>query len=127
MAHTEFCGEKGDLLQNELIKIQAKYPELILEVRGRGLMQGFVIDNTLSEKVSEFTDIAYINLVEGYLFKHGYRVGTTLTSGAVIRLEPSVFITESQIKDFIVVLSKLGQVIQNGEFQRLVKEVTEYE
>lgn len=117
------CYKKGEFIHNQLISIQQKYPALILEVRGKGLMQGFMIDNTLSESFAEFTDVPYINLVEGYLFKHGYRVGTTLTSGAVIRLEPSVYITESEVESFVEVLSKLGEVIQNKDYYALVEEV----
>lgn len=120
----KLCAEKGQLIHDELVKVQNKYPELILEVRGKGLMQGFVIDNTLSESLKELTDIQYINLIEGYLFKYGYRVGTTLTSGAVIRLEPSAYIKEEEILKFMEVLSNLGEMIQKKEYATLVKEVT---
>lgn len=118
------CQEKGAYIHQELLKVQKKYPELILEVRGKGLMQGFVIDNTLAADFAQLTDVAYINLVEGYLFKHGYRVGTTLTSGAVIRLEPSVYITEEEINTFMKVLSRLGELIKNKDYNVLVTEVT---
>lgn len=117
------CELKGHQIHNALIEIQNKYPEFILEVRGKGLMQGFVIDNALNSKLSKYTDVQYINLVEGYLFKYGFRVGTTLTSGAVIRLEPSFTISEEEIKELSTVLSELGTLIQNEEFERLVEEV----
>ena len=51
-------------------------------------------------------------------------MGTTLTSGAVIRLEPSVYITEEEINTFMKVLSRLGELIKNKDYNVLVTEVT---
>lgn len=119
----KLCAQKGLLIRDQLMEVQKKYPKFIIGIRGKGLMQGFVIDNSLSSNISQFTDIPYINIVEGFLFKHGFRVGTTLTSGAVIRLEPSVYVKDEVISELVTVLCKLGKLIQNEDYAQLVKEV----
>jgi predicted acetylornithine/succinylornithine family transaminase len=77
---------------NELKKIQEKYPQLINEVRGRGLILGLSLtfDATI--------------LMNKLLDKH---IITNAASGTVLRLVPPLIITKEDVKLFIEKLDLL--------------------
>ncbi len=118
------CAVQGEKIIEKLVAVKQKYPKFIKEIRGKGLMLGIVIDNNINEELRDYSTINYINLVEGYLFKHGFRVGTTLTSGAVLRLEPSAYITDEEICRLGNVLNDVGALIQQGNYRAFVEDVT---
>jgi predicted acetylornithine/succinylornithine family transaminase len=72
----------GNYLKNSLLKLQKYFPDLILEVRGRGLMQGLLLS------------FEAIKLVELLLSQ---KIITNATSGNVLRLLPPLVITKNDI------------------------------
>ena len=86
----EKVEEMGDYLHNQLIKIQNDFPELVLEVRGKGLMKGLLLT----------FDAAL--LVSSLLEKH---VIANAASGKVLRLVPPLIIGKEDVDEFIYALS----------------------
>jgi putrescine aminotransferase len=84
------CKEKGDYLIEGLLKLQEKYPTVIEEVRGIGLMIG----------------VEFVNSEAGYdvakgLFGRGVMTAGTLVNAKCIRFEPAAVITKEDIDQVI--------------------------
>ena len=77
---------KGEKLLRGLKEIQTRYPDLLEEARGRGLMIGV-----------EFADSDIGKLAIGALVKNGVIAAYTLNNPEVIRFEPPLVITDAQI------------------------------
>lgn len=84
------CGRKGKILKAGLESLHQKYPEIIQEVRGVGLMLAV-----------EFHDTKYGYQVSKGMFKRRVLTAGTLVNAKTIRFEPSVMITEEDIKSVI--------------------------
>jgi putrescine aminotransferase len=80
------CREKGIILKDSLIKLKEKYPTLINDVRGIGLMLAVEFDNS---------EIGY-SVAKG-LFARGVMTAGTLVNAKCIRFEPAAVITEEEI------------------------------
>lgn len=84
------CKEKGDYLIAGLNKLWDKYPEVIDEVRGVGLMIAVEFCNS---------DVGY-DVAKG-LFSRGVMTAGTLVNSKCIRFEPTAIITKENIDDVI--------------------------
>ena len=76
----------GDLLRNELLRIAKRYPGLIREVRGLGLMLGIEMNGDaagISERMRE------------------RKVLVNVTNRTVLRIVPALNIGEQQIREFL--------------------------
>jgi len=82
--------EKGNLLLRELSSLQDEFPQLVAEVRGKGLMIGV-----------EFTHEDIGGLVIAALAQRGVIAAYTLNNPSVIRLEPPLIVTPEQIKQAV--------------------------
>ena len=80
------CASKGKILKAGLESLKAKYPEIIDDVRGVGLM--LAVEFVTS-------DIGY-SIAKG-LFSRGVMTAGTLVNSKCIRFEPTAVITEEQI------------------------------
>ena len=80
------CRRKGELMKNGLNEILAKYPDLVSDVRGTGLMLAI-----------EFvkTEVGYA--VAKGLFSRGVMTAGTLVNAKSIRIQPPAVISEEQI------------------------------
>ncbi|MBY0358977.1 MAG: aminotransferase class III-fold pyridoxal phosphate-dependent enzyme [Candidatus Obscuribacterales bacterium] len=83
----------GNYFMRKLNEIKAKYPKLIADVRGRGLLIGL-----------EFQTKEVREAVQAELFYRGVLVAGTLNSNRTVRIEPPLIITESQINFMIETL-----------------------
>ena len=84
------CKQKGELIINGLKELQEKYPTVIHEVRGIGLMLAV-------EFVS--SEVGY-HVAKG-LFARGVMTAGTLVNAKCFRFEPADMITEEQIQAVI--------------------------
>ncbi len=80
----------GEYFHHKLLKIQSKYPETVLEVRGRGLMKGLLLSYDAALLVDKLLE---------------HRVISNAASGTVLRLVPPLIVTEKEIDEFIENLS----------------------
>ena len=87
----EGLAERSRILGERMLagfrKIQAKFPELLADVRGRGLMIG-----------AEFSMDEVGEVVVATLMKHGVCVAYTLNNPRVLRFEPPLTVSEEQIE-----------------------------
>jgi acetylornithine/succinyldiaminopimelate/putrescine aminotransferase/predicted amino acid dehydrogenase len=96
------CRRKGDLLLAGLRGLMAAYPEIIVDVRGRGLMVAVEFRRLLDDSsfllrlLSTQDDLVFV--LVGYLFNvHHIRVAPTLSDPQSLRIEPSFLISEADI------------------------------
>ena len=96
------CRDKGDRLLNGLRSLMASYPDVIVDVRGRGLMVGVEFRRFLDDPsflirlLSNQDDLVFV--LVGYLFNvHHLRVAPTLSDPQTLRLEPSFLISDEDI------------------------------
>lgn len=84
------CKEKGKFLKSRLVALKEKYPTVIDDVRGEGLML-----------VVEFckSDVGY-SVAKG-MFKRGVMTAGTLVNAKCIRFEPPAVITEEEMTQVI--------------------------
>jgi putrescine aminotransferase len=82
----ERSREMGALLKSGLESLRSRHPDLIAEVRGRGLMIG--LEMTMDE-VGE--------LAVAQMLKRGLCVAYTLNNPRVLRFEPPLIVSEEQI------------------------------
>jgi putrescine aminotransferase len=104
------AAEKGDYLMKQLHALQALYPDVLKEVRGKGLLIGL-----------EFTDRFIGYRVAAGLFKRGVLVAGTLLSARTIRIEPALNISHELLDQM---LEKLGETLKQIDRQ-LDKEARE--
>jgi putrescine aminotransferase len=84
------CKKKGEILKEGLTGLQEKYPSIIDDVRGLGLMLAVEFKTS---------DIGY-HIAKG-LFAKGVMTAGTLVNAKCIRFEPAAVITEEQISQVI--------------------------
>ncbi|MBC8104482.1 MAG: aminotransferase class III-fold pyridoxal phosphate-dependent enzyme [Cytophagales bacterium] len=80
------AARKGERLLGGLRQIQQRYPDLLAETRGLGLMIGV-----------EFKDADVGKLTIGSLVHHGVIAAYTLNNPKVMRFEPPLIISDAQI------------------------------
>jgi predicted amino acid dehydrogenase len=125
---------KGLYLRQRLEGLQAKYPELVSEVRGRGLM--LAIEFTELSGQSPFFRIAgrqgFLSiLLASFLLRH-HRVRvlgplTNLLSGnpgrvrrAILRLQPPVVVSEAEIDRLVAALDEALAIVRANDEALLV-------
>ena len=96
------CRRKGTRLLEGLRNLMAAYPDVIADVRGRGLMAGIEFRRVLDDPsfllrlLTNQDDLMFV--VVGYLFNvYGIRVAPTLSDPQTLRLEPSMLISDEDI------------------------------
>jgi putrescine aminotransferase len=78
------AAKSGKYLLGELGKMRERYPEVWVEVRGKGLLIGM-----------EFVDTEFGYSVAAGLFKRGVLVSGTLLNAKTLRIEPALNITRA--------------------------------
>lgn len=128
------AGEKGEYLIDGLKAIKKKYPNIIKEVRGRGLIIG--VEFTLLDDSQSlfFTRTAaqgvFASVLAGYLFhEHNIRTAPPLNSlvsakpSNIIRIEPSAFITKEDMDRVLFGIERACDIISKSnayEFSKFV-------
>ena len=90
----EHVQEVGNYFEEELKKLQVKYPNVILEVRGKGLLRGI----KLKEDNAKFLDHLFKNKMLG-----------VKAAENVIRLLPPLIVTKKEIDKAIIILEKTAK------------------
>ena len=93
------AAEAGEYFLVGLRELQARYPDAIVEVRGKGLLIGMEFVNT---------DFGYS--VAAGLFRRGVLVAGTLLNAKTLRIEPALFITRKEIDE---VLNRLDDTLRS--------------
>ncbi len=87
--------DRGALMLKLLGEMQAKHRDVVVEVRGRGLMIGVEF---ATDEVAELTVMQ--------MLKHGMCAAFTLNNPRVIRLEPPLIISEDEVRSAVEILDR---------------------
>ncbi len=93
------AATKGDMMLRELAKLKARYPQVLKDVHGKGLLIGL-----------EFHQQEVGWKVASGLFKRGVLVAGTYANARVIRLEPALGIETALLEE---VLNRLEDTFKN--------------
>ncbi len=123
----ERATKQGTLFQQEVEKVKDRFPEIIQEVRGTGLMLGIEF-NRLQNPNSRFLMFAmesgYFGYVlASYLLSQGFRTAPSLNASMVLRLEPSFYITNEEIFAFCETLVRLCEILKKENTFELIRHL----
>lgn len=117
--------EKGDYYKTSLIKLAAKYPQVISGIKGKGLMIGIYLNKELGKDNVIFR-MMFQQELAGYLFsawlfnKHQIRIFPSLAAANCLRVEPSCYISEMQIDKFCSALEELCKLCKEKKIYKLL-------
>lgn len=117
---------QGALLREGLRALQGRYPEVIADVRGRGLMLGIELarqDESPSPTIRLLSAQRFLGFaVAGFLLHEArVRVLPTLSAPETLRLEPSAFLGDEQVAWFLGGLEAVCRVIAAARGDRLIR------
>ncbi|WP_231626672.1 aspartate aminotransferase family protein [Streptomyces apocyni] len=116
------AAERGARVQAMLEAVRDDYPEVVKDVRGRGLMLGLEFHDQSQAAVPAIQGAAQAGLfgyvIAGHLLR-GHRVRTFPTASAAntLRFEPSVLLTDDEIQQLETALRDTCDIIRGG-YQR---------
>ena len=93
------AASSGEHFLEGLREIQARYADVVIDVRGKGLLIGV-----------EFGDTQFGYAVAAGLFRRGVLVAGTLLNAKTIRIEPALFIPKKEIDE---VLDRLDETLRS--------------
>ncbi|WP_412461491.1 aminotransferase class III-fold pyridoxal phosphate-dependent enzyme [Pseudomonas sp. SC11] len=112
--------DKGQYLKRGLQELQAAYPQVIADVRGRGLLLGIELHPvaqhaSLVQASAQYND-ALGYLIAGYLLQfEGVRVAPSGSNSNVLRLEPPVCVTQAEMDALLLAMGKVCDLLQRGD------------
>jgi acetylornithine/succinyldiaminopimelate/putrescine aminotransferase/predicted amino acid dehydrogenase len=116
--------ETGKYLTERLLEMQARFPELIKDVRGRGLMLGVElhdISDSPSNAIRMLCQQEYLGyLAAAYLLNvHCIRVAPTLSQRFTLRLQPSAYFEKKEADRFLEALQMFCKALQAADVPHL--------
>jgi predicted amino acid dehydrogenase len=120
--------QKGNEIMSALQIIADKYPEVIDSIQGQGLMIGIRFSQIAISR-NLFLRVLYNKKTFGYLLSsymlniHQIRILPSISAPDVLRVEPSVNISEKDIEKLYHGISDLAYLIDRGNFYQIVKHL----
>lgn len=117
----------GEYLKSSLQELRDEYPEIIKEVRGRGLMIG--IDFGITRDTYRETNLLGLlaeqemltPLVSSYLLNvEKLRVAPTLNGASTIRIEPPLIVTREQCEYAVAALRRATRVLAECDTAKFI-------
>jgi acetylornithine/succinyldiaminopimelate/putrescine aminotransferase/predicted amino acid dehydrogenase len=121
--------ERGDLFKRQLSALRDEFPDIIKEVRGLGLFIGVEFQPQQSATSMIIRSSAYTQslgyLLSGFLLKE-QRIRTAPTGSApnVLRIEPSLHITDEEIHRTVGALRRMCLILRKQDALHLVFHLT---
>jgi acetylornithine/succinyldiaminopimelate/putrescine aminotransferase/predicted amino acid dehydrogenase len=116
----------GEYLKSKLKNVVLEYSDVVECVRGEGLFLGFVFksqvesDSFVIRFLSDTGMLGY-TLSGHLLHEYDIRIGTTLSDALVLRIEPSLFITEQECDRLVQGLARAAECVQKANAYELTK------
>ncbi|WP_061246431.1 aminotransferase class III-fold pyridoxal phosphate-dependent enzyme [Leptospira interrogans] len=122
----ENCIEKGNFLLNIFRNFKERYPLVIDDVRGTGLMIGIQFkkpEHAHSRLFRLLSEQNYLGpIISAYLFhEHRIRVAPTMSDHLTVRIEPSTFITFEECSRIANAFERLCEVLDKHNLYELLK------
>ena len=120
---------RGDELLAALRSVQAAYPDVIREVRGRGLFIGVEFHDRRRSASAVVRSFAHNDgfgyLLAGHLLReHRLRVAPTGSAPDVLRLEPSVLLDSADIARIRLAFERLCHIVRSDDALHWVHPLT---
>ncbi|MEV7727467.1 aminotransferase class III-fold pyridoxal phosphate-dependent enzyme [Streptomyces sp. NPDC087917] len=118
------AAERGERLRGALEAVRADYPDVVKDVRGRGLILGLEFHDqagSTSEAIREAAPLLGYT-VAGYLLRE-HRIRTFPTASAVntLRFEPSLFVSDAEIDRLEAALRAVGALFRADDGEGLTR------
>lgn len=111
------AAERGTAAMAMLAAIRADFPDVVKDVRGRGLMLGIEFHDqgqSGSTQIREWVDqeaLGYV--IGGYLLhRHNVRIFSTASSLNTMRFEPSVYLSDAEIQQFDAAIRDVCEILR---------------
>ena len=122
----ELCRTKGDRLLARLRELASRYPDVVADVRGRGLMIGLELSpqtRSAAPLVRVLSEQGLLGFVAcGWLLHEArVRMAPTLSAHGTLRVEPSAYVAEADLDAFCVALERLLRIVRDGDSYRLAR------
>lgn len=108
------AAKVGGLLKTELETLQKEYPNIIVDVRGKGLMLGMEIN------ISADSWAAIIFATRSV--EKGVYVGYFGANKEVVRIEPPLIIGETEVATIVRVLGEVAEEVHTGKIPEKTRE-----
>lgn len=123
---SENIKTKGRYLLSKLADLKEKYPEVIADVRGEGLMCGIEFKNFKYSSSYGFQVLSrsgYLSYVlSGYLLNNfSIRISAVLSAEFTVRIQPSGLIEEKEIDSLYEALDKLCEILKKQDLYMLLE------
>lgn len=113
-------ASRGERLRQRLLELRQAYPEILVSVRGRGLMLGLEFPNV--RRVFPRSLLGFMAeqemltpMISSHLLNvEGVRVAPTLNGADIIRIEPPLIISEDQCDEAVQALDRTLKVLSTG-------------
>lgn len=109
--------QTADYLSVRLDTLRNQFPEVIKDIRGKGLMLAIEFTDVLSSMGFEFKTICDSNM-QGYmmasvLLNHeGVRMSPSLSNNLTLRIQPSMYFTIIQVEEMMAALTNLSKALR---------------
>lgn len=119
-------AHKGEYLLENISKLAERYPEVIKEVRGKGLMVGVEfqnLDDCGSYDMSFLADQGgFTTLLAGFLLNvYHIRLAPYLNNSMTLRLEPTLTITYEEINIMLEALEDICKILHYKDYSMLYR------
>ncbi|CAM3923162.1 aminotransferase class III-fold pyridoxal phosphate-dependent enzyme [Nocardiopsis rhodophaea] len=127
-AYRDRVTEMGTLLRDRLTEVAARWPDAIVDVRGRGLLLGveFVLPQPDSGVLSELIDSESLGyLIAGRLLHtHQIRVIPTLSAPTTVRIQPSALLEPAHVDRIAAAFEDVASLLSRGDYATLLEHLT---
>ncbi|GHF69058.1 hypothetical protein GCM10010218_58020 [Streptomyces mashuensis] len=122
--------ERGERLAAMLNELKDTYPDVIEDVRGKGLFVGVQLYDQGRARSMVLRGTAYTGalgyLLSGYLLRQErIRIAPTGSAGNVLRIQPSLHLTDEEIERLRGALDRLCRILRHEDTLHLVHPATD--
>jgi acetylornithine/succinyldiaminopimelate/putrescine aminotransferase len=117
----ELAAERGARAKAMMEAIRADYPEIVKEVRGKGLMIGFELHDQSGSALPAIRENhqAVPFLILGHLLKkHRFRIARTASGPWTVRFEPSIYLSDDEIALVDTAFRDVCEILRSGDLSR---------
>uniref|UniRef100_UPI001461473A aminotransferase class III-fold pyridoxal phosphate-dependent enzyme n=1 Tax=Nocardia higoensis TaxID=228599 RepID=UPI001461473A len=117
-------SDTGARLRARLDAVAVRWPRALAGVRGRGLLQGVelvapAVKSALLREICDPDMFGYV--VAGYLLHtHGIRVLPTLSAPTTLRIQPSAFLSDTEMARIETALDEVAALLSRGDLATLL-------
>jgi acetylornithine/succinyldiaminopimelate/putrescine aminotransferase/predicted amino acid dehydrogenase len=125
-ATIELCRTKGTQIRSRLEQLRRRFPSVLRDVRGSGLLLGLELHRPAGSSGYLLTFLSEQQLLgplicSFLLHDHGVRVATTLSDPFTLRLQPSVLIAGEHLERLFTGLEDVCQRLERGDLAGLTR------